>query len=67
MLVLGILIALSLIFGLIAGLGIGGRTGNAPLPDNWTEYDVRIRTEVDASEKPQPSSGPDMERPAPAD
>jgi hypothetical protein len=67
MLVLGVLIALSMILALIAGLGSGHRTGQTPLPENWIEYDGGIWTEVDTSEIPQLSSGPDMALPAPAD
>ena len=67
MLVLGVLIALTMIFALFAGLGSGRSSGQAPLPDNWIEYDDGIWTEVDALEKPQSSSGPDMELSLPAD
>lgn len=67
MLVLGVLIALTMIFALFAGLGSGRSGGQTPLPDNWIEYDDGIWTEVDVSEKPDSSSGPDMELPAPAD
>ena len=67
MLVLGVLIALTMIFALFAGLGSGRSSGQAPLPANWVEYDDGIFTEVDTSEMPQPSSGPDMALPAPAD
>ncbi|GMQ78974.1 MAG: hypothetical protein BMS9Abin02_1523 [Anaerolineae bacterium] len=67
MLVLGVIIALSMILALIAGLGSGHRTGRTPLPDNWIEYDDGSWTEVDTSEIPHISSGPDMGLPAPAD
>ena len=67
MLVLGVLIALTMIFALFAGLGSGRSSGQAPLPDNWVEYDDGIWTEVDTSEMPHQSSGPDMALPAPAD
>ncbi len=39
MLVLGILIALSMISALIAGLGSGKSLGRAPLTIEWGEYD----------------------------
>ena len=34
MIVLGILIALSMLFSLFVGLGGGGQAGNAPLPES---------------------------------
>ncbi len=67
MLVLGVLIALTMIFALFAGLGSGRGSGQAPLPDNWIEYDDGIWIGVEASEILQSSSGPDMELPLPAD
>ncbi len=70
MLVLGVIIALTMIFALFAGLGSGRGSGQAPLPDSWSEYgeyDDGFWTELEASKIPQPSSGPEMELPPPAD
>ena len=46
MFVLGILIALSMIFALIAGLSGGRSLGRAPLTYEWGEYDSESVVEI---------------------
>jgi len=45
MVVLGILIAMAMIFGLIVGLGGGRSHGQAPLPLEWDSYDAAVGVE----------------------
>ena len=54
MIVLGILIALSMLVSLIAGLGSGSSTGNAPLPENERIEEIYV----------EPLSAIDIDQPA---
>jgi len=63
MLVLGVRIALSMIFALIVGLGSRGSGGQAPLPENWTDFDSDWEGDVDFSSGSQSEAEVDMELP----
>jgi len=67
MVVLGVLIALAMVFGLIVGLGGGRSQGQAPLPPEWDGYDAAVGVEEQSADGRQEPNNINLELPRPVD